>query len=118
MSKRREKAGGRLRRQFTKEFIEVRAVNELPDPAGLPRIPGFRWAPRRSGHANVNKRNAVQMMLDGHSASSVAKNLGLENANLLYRWKAEILANGGPAAETLDHQVRELRQQLHRVDRG
>lgn len=63
------------------------------------------------------KRDAVQMILDGHSASSVAKNLGLRNANLLYRWKAEILAEGGPAAETLDHQVRELRQQLHRVER-
>lgn len=63
------------------------------------------------------KRDAVQMMLDGHSPSSVAKNLGLESANLLYRWKAEILAEGGPAAETLDHQVRELRQQLHRVER-
>ena len=63
------------------------------------------------------KRDAVQMMLDGHSASSVAKNLGLGNANLLYRWKAEILAEGGPAAETLDQQVRELRQQLHRVER-
>ena len=56
-------------------------------------------------------------MLDGHSASSVAKNLGLGNANLLYRWKAEVLAEGGPAAETLDHQVRELCQQLHRVER-
>ena len=63
------------------------------------------------------KRDAVQMMLDGHSASSVAKNLGLGNANLLYRWKAEILAEGGPATETLDQQVRELRQQLHRVER-
>ena len=83
MSKRAVKAGGRIRRQFTKEF----------------------------------RREAVQMMLDGHSASSVAKNLGLGNANLLYRWKAEVLAEGGPAAETLDHQVRELRQQLHRVER-
>jgi transposase len=63
------------------------------------------------------KQDAVQMMLDGHSANSVAKNLGLGSANLLYRWKAEILAEGGPAAETLDHQVRELRQQLHRVER-
>ena len=63
------------------------------------------------------KRDAVQMMLDGHSASSVAKNLGLGNANLLYRWKGEVVAEGGPAAETLDQQVRELRQQLHRVER-
>ncbi len=37
------------------------------------------------------KREAVQMMIDGHSASSVAKNLGIGNTNLLYRWKTEIL---------------------------
>lgn len=63
------------------------------------------------------KQQAVQMMLDGHSASSVSKNLGIGNANLLYRWKAEVLAEGGPAAETLDSQVRELRLQLQRVER-
>lgn len=73
--------------------------------------------PSRRQFTKEFKQDAVQMMLDGHSASSVAKNLGLRNANLLYRWKAEILAEGGSAAETLDHQVRELRQQLQRVER-
>ena len=63
------------------------------------------------------KREAVQMMLDGHSASSVARNLGVDNPNLLYRWKAEILAESGPEAETLDHQVRELREELQRTRR-
>ncbi len=38
---------------------------------------------------------AVQMLIDGHSASSVARNLGIKNANNLYRWKAEVLAKGG-----------------------
>ena len=34
------------------------------------------------------KSEAVQMLLDGHSAESVASNLGLSGTNLLYRWKA------------------------------
>lgn len=63
------------------------------------------------------KQEAVQMMLDGHSASSVSKNLGIHNTNLLYRWKAEILAESGPAAESLDGQVRELREELQRTRR-
>ena len=63
------------------------------------------------------KQEAVQMLLDGHSASSVSKNLGVENTNLLYRWKAELLAESGPAAETLDAQVRQLREELQRTRR-
>jgi transposase len=34
------------------------------------------------------KHEAVQMMLDGHAAASVAENLVINNPNLLYRWKA------------------------------
>ena len=63
------------------------------------------------------KQQAVQMMLDGYSASSVADNLGIGNTNLLYRWKAELVAEGGPVAETLDGEVRELREQLRRTQR-
>jgi transposase len=63
------------------------------------------------------KREAVQMLLDGHSANSVSKNLGIDNTNLLYRWKAELVAEGGPVAETLDAEVRELREELHRTKR-
>ena len=33
------------------------------------------------------KREAVQMLLDGHSAPSVVERLGLSGTNLLYRWK-------------------------------
>ena len=36
------------------------------------------------------KQQAVQMLIDGHSATSVAKNLGIKNVNNLYRWKAEV----------------------------
>ena len=63
------------------------------------------------------KQQAVQMMLDGYSASSVADNLGIGNTNLLYRWKAELVAAGGPVAETLDSEVRELREELRRTQR-
>ena len=58
-----------------------------------------------------------QMMLDGHSASTVSERLGIGNTNLLYRWKQEILAKGGDAATTLDAKVRELRDELRRVER-
>ncbi len=33
------------------------------------------------------RREAVQMLLDGHSAGSVVQRLGLSHTNLLYRWK-------------------------------
>ncbi len=33
------------------------------------------------------KQDAVQMLLDGHSASSICQRLGLTSPNLLYRWK-------------------------------
>src|SRR5271170_4287671 len=60
---------------------------------------------------------AVQMMLDGHSASSVAERLGLSSANLLYRWKREELERTGPVATSLETRVRELEIELHRVER-
>ena len=63
------------------------------------------------------KREAVQMLLDGHTAGSVSKNLGIGNTNLLYRWKAEVVSDGGPATEALDSQVRELREELLRTRR-
>ena len=57
------------------------------------------------------------MLLDGHSASSVSKNLGIGNTNLLYRWKAELVASGGAVTETLDDEVRQLREELQRTRR-
>lgn len=61
------------------------------------------------------KQEAVQMIVNGHTASSVARNVGIDNTNLLYRWKADIIASGGPAIEALDSQVRELRDELQRT---
>ena len=63
------------------------------------------------------KQEAVQMLLDGHSASSVSKNLGIGNTNLLYRWRAEQVSDSGPVAEALDEEVRELREELARTRR-
>jgi len=63
------------------------------------------------------KCEAVQMLLDGHAARSVADRLGLSGANILYRWKHEQLAQSGPVAGTLDARVRELEIELHRVER-
>lgn len=63
------------------------------------------------------KSEAVQMLLDGHSAESVAKNLGISGANLLYRWKSKQVSASGPAATTLERRVRELEEELRRVER-
>ncbi len=63
------------------------------------------------------KQEAVQMVVDGHSVASVSKNLGINNTNLIYRWKAEILAQGGPTAQTLDSQASDLQEELQRTRR-
>jgi transposase len=63
------------------------------------------------------KAEAVQMLLDGHRAESVAANLGLSGANLLYRWKEKRLAESGPVASTLEGRVRQLEADLRRVER-
>ena len=63
------------------------------------------------------KQQAVQMHLDGYSAKSVCEHLGLSTTNLIYRWKSELVAEGGPVAESLDSEVRELRDELRRTQR-
>jgi len=57
------------------------------------------------------------MLLDGHSAKSVVENLGLSGTSLLYRWKAIHLQKSGPAASALDTRVRQLEEELRRVER-
>lgn len=74
-------------------------------------------AQKRRTFTDQFKQEAVQMLLDGHSACSIAKNLGINNANNLYRWKAEAVTRGGRVAETCDAQVRELRTELQRTRR-
>ena len=52
----------------------------------------------RRSYSQEFKDEAVQMLLDGHSAVSVVERLGLTNANLLYRWKRNQLRNSGSVA--------------------
>ena len=63
------------------------------------------------------KREAVQMVLDGHSAASVAKRMGISGANLIYRWKQQQLDLAGPVGDVLDSRVKELEAELRRVER-
>jgi transposase len=72
--------------------------------------------PRRT-YSEEFKQEAVQMLLDGHSAASVAQRLGLSGPNVLYRWKKETIGRGGPAARTLDERVGQLEEELRRVER-
>jgi transposase len=63
------------------------------------------------------KAEAVQMLVDGHSAASICDRLGLSSPNILYRWKREQIRRGGAAAVGLDGRVRELEAELRRVER-
>jgi len=63
------------------------------------------------------KEQAVRMLLDGHSAQSVVDHLGLSHTSLLYRWKGQILGREGQAAVALDIRVRQLEEELRRVER-
>lgn len=74
-------------------------------------------AGNRRQYSDELKEEAVQMLLDGHSAESVVSNLGLSSTSLLYRWKAKSLMSSGPAATTLESRVRELQEDLRRVER-
>ena len=62
------------------------------------------------------KNDAVQMLLDGHSTRSVSERLGV-GVNLLYRWKSQLIEDGGPAASALESRVRELELELRRTER-
>jgi len=70
----------------------------------------------RREYSDELKAEAVQMLLDGHSAKSVASRLGLSGPNVLYRWKANLLSASGPAATALETRVQELEKELRRVE--
>lgn len=73
--------------------------------------------PARREFTEEFKREAVQMLLDGHSAKSICERLGLSGTNVLYRWKQVYLERSGPVATTLETRVRELKIELQRVQR-
>ena len=56
------------------------------------------------------------MLLDGHSAESVASRLGLSGTSVLYRWKSGLISASGPAATALETRVHELERELRRVE--
>jgi transposase-like protein len=74
-----------------------------------------RGASRRQ-YSEELKAEAVQMLLDGHSAESVVSRLGLSGASVLYRWKTLLVASSGPAATALETRVQELERELRRVE--
>jgi len=72
---------------------------------------------KRRRYSAELKEEAVQMLLDGHSAESVVSNLGLSGTSLVYRWKAKVLETSGPAAGKLEARVCHLEEELRRVER-
>ena len=46
---------------------------------------------RRRQFTKEFKEQAVQMLLDGHSAPSIVERLGLSGTNLLYRWRRDLI---------------------------
>lgn len=73
--------------------------------------------PSRRQFSDEFRREAVQMLLDGHAATDVADRLGLSGPGLLYRWKSQHLRRSGPVATALDDRVRQLEAELLRVTR-
>jgi len=71
----------------------------------------------RRQYDDALKQEAVQMLLDGHTAQSIVDNLGITGTNLLYRWKAKFIEKSGPAASTLEARVRQLEEDLRRTER-
>jgi transposase len=72
---------------------------------------------RRRRHTDEFKSEAVQMLLDCHTAASVKDRLGLPNTNMLYRWKQEFLTHSGPVVSSLEARVKDLESELRRVER-
>ena len=79
-------------------------------------MPKRKSGRRRRQYSEEMKAEAVQMLLDGYSAKSVASRLGLSGPNVLYRWKAKVLSASGPAATALEARVQELEKELRRVE--
>jgi transposase len=71
----------------------------------------------RRGYSDELNAEAIQIVLDGHRAESVAAGLGPSSVSLLYRWKAKPLRQSGPAAARLENCVRPWEEGLRRVER-
>ena len=83
----------------------------------MPRKPVVKPSSNRRVFSPEFKQEAVQMLLDGHTASSIVERLGISGTNVLYRWKRELMTSSGPIASAMDSRVRELENELRRVER-
>jgi len=83
----------------------------------MPRKKKSTKSSQRRQYPDEFKRDAVAMLLDGHSASSVVERLGISGTNLLYRWKKQQVESTGPVGEVLDSRVAQLEAELRRVQR-
>lgn len=79
-------------------------------------MPKRKKGKSRRQYGDELKAEAVQMLLDGHTAESVVSRLGLSSPSLLYRWKANLISSSGPAATALESRVQELERELRRVE--
>ncbi len=79
-------------------------------------MPKKKSSRSRRQYSDELKGEAVQMLLDGHSAESVASRLGLSGTSILYRWKSNLVSASGPAATALETRVHELEKELRRVE--
>ena len=83
----------------------------------MPRKPIVKPVVTRRLFSQEFKQEAVQMLLDGHTASSIVERLGISGTNILYRWKKEQIASSGPIANAMDSKLRGLENELRRVER-
>lgn len=83
----------------------------------MAKKPARKRRTQRRQYSEDMKAEAVQMLLDGHSADSVVKNLGISGTSLLYRWKNDQLEKSGPAATALESRVQQLEDELRRTER-
>ena len=70
---------------------------------------------QRHNYSAEFKREAVQMLLDGHSATSIVERLGIPGTTMLYRWRREERERSGPMAASLETRLHELEEELRRV---
>ena len=80
------------------------------------RQPGGRPRASRRQYTPEFREEAVRMVLDGHSVSSVCERLGVSTPSLLYKWKRQLVEQGGATAVGLEARVRELEAELRRVE--
>ena len=80
------------------------------------RKPGEQPMASRRQYTQEFKEEAVRMVLDGHSVASVCQRLGVTTPSLLYKWKRQLVEQGGTTAVGLEARVRELEAELRRVE--